>query len=63
VSADELFGELRELVGPALEELGSTELLVLDPTSCEADRQRTIGRRDGLRAVCADLVERSLASP
>jgi carboxylate-amine ligase len=29
--------------------------------SCEADRQLEVGRADGLRAVCADLVERSLA--
>jgi hypothetical protein len=29
--------------------------------SCEADRQLEVGRADGLRAVCADLVERSVA--
>jgi carboxylate-amine ligase len=33
----------------------------LDPCSCEADRQLEIGRADGLHAVCADLVERSIA--
>jgi glutamate---cysteine ligase / carboxylate-amine ligase len=33
----------------------------LDPRSCEADRQLQIGRTEGLHAVCADLVERSLA--
>lgn len=32
-----------------------------DGESCEADRQLEVGRADGLRAVCADLVERSLA--
>ena len=32
-----------------------------DGASCEADRQLEIGRSDGLRAVCADLVERSIA--
>jgi carboxylate-amine ligase len=32
----------------------------LDPSSCEADRQLEVGRADGLRAVCADLVERSI---
>jgi len=34
---------------------------VLDPTTCEADRQLEIGRAEGLAAVCADLVQRSLA--
>jgi carboxylate-amine ligase len=33
----------------------------LDPEGCEADRQLEVGRADGLRAVCADLVERSVA--
>jgi carboxylate-amine ligase len=33
----------------------------LDTESCEADRQLEVGRADGLRAVCADLVERSVA--
>jgi glutamate---cysteine ligase / carboxylate-amine ligase len=32
-----------------------------DGRSCEADRQLDVGRADGLRAVCADLVERSVA--
>jgi carboxylate-amine ligase len=32
-----------------------------DGQSCEADRQLEVGRADGLRAVCADLVERSVA--
>ena len=32
-----------------------------DGESCEADRQLDVGRADGLHAVCADLVERSLA--
>jgi carboxylate-amine ligase len=30
-----------------------------DGESCEADRQLTLGRANGLRAVCADIVERS----
>jgi glutamate---cysteine ligase / carboxylate-amine ligase len=33
----------------------------LDPETCEADRQLAIGRAKGLPAVCADLVERSVA--
>jgi carboxylate-amine ligase len=64
VSVPELAAELLELVLEAAGELGSTELLApLDASRCEADRQLEIGRRDGLAAVCADLVERSLASP
>jgi glutamate---cysteine ligase / carboxylate-amine ligase len=35
-------------------------LIGLDPNGCEADRQLEIGRADGLEAVCADLVERSI---
>ena len=33
----------------------------LDASRCEADRQLEVGRANGLRAVCADLVERSVA--
>ena len=33
----------------------------LDGLECEADRQREAGRADGLPAVCADLVQRSVA--
>jgi glutamate---cysteine ligase / carboxylate-amine ligase len=33
----------------------------LDGATCEADRQLEVGRAEGLRAVCADLVERSVA--
>ena len=32
----------------------------LDPSRMEADRQLEVGRSDGLEAVCADLVERTL---
>ena len=32
-----------------------------DGKSCEADRQLEVGRADGLNAVCADLVTRSVA--
>jgi carboxylate-amine ligase len=35
---------------------------VLDGATCEADRQLEVGRGDGLDAVCADLVQRSVAS-
>ena len=33
----------------------------LEPDRCEGDRQLEVGRADGLQAVCADLVERSVA--
>jgi len=33
----------------------------LDPSRCEADAQLEVGRVNGLQAVCADLVERSIA--
>jgi glutamate---cysteine ligase / carboxylate-amine ligase len=62
VPADELFVELREIVAPAVDELGSAGLLTFVPTRCEADLQLEIGRANGLEALCADLVERALAS-
>ena len=37
------------------------EAHAFDGESCEADRQLEVGRANGLRAVCADLVERSVA--
>jgi len=61
VRAPELARELLDLVGPAAEELGTTDLLAaLDPSTCEGERQLEIGEREGLEAVCADLVERTL---
>jgi carboxylate-amine ligase len=64
VSVPELAGELLRLTEPAARELGVTGMLAgLDGAACEADRQLELGREQGLRAVCADLVERSLASP
>src|SRR4051794_33375600 len=59
----ELARELLELVGPAAEEQGSLgEISALDLTTCEGERQLEIGEREGLQAVCADLVERTLSS-
>ena len=59
--APELARELFDLVAPAAEELGITDQLrALDPSTCEGERQLEIGERDGLEAVCADLVERTL---
>ena len=61
--ARELAGELLELVRPAAERLDSLMLLdELDADRTGADAQLELGRRKGLDAVCADLVERSLAS-
>ena len=58
VRADELYAELRELVAPAVDELGTAELVTFDPARCEADRQLELGRTRGLDAVCADVAER-----
>jgi hypothetical protein len=35
---------------------------VLDPRTCEGDRQLEIGRSRGLEAVAADAVERTVRS-
>ncbi len=62
-SVQELTTELLELVEPAARELGTEELLsVLSPSRCEGDRQLEIGRTQGLEAVAADLVERTVRS-
>lgn len=63
VAGEELFAELVQLVAPAAEALGVADLLSVDASSCEAERQLDVGRRDGLRALCAELAKRSLASP
>ena len=64
VGVEELTGELLGLLGPAVHELGSGgSLQVLDPSSCEGDRQLEVGRERGLEAVAADTAERTLRSP
>ena len=61
IRVPELARELLDLVAPAAEQLGTTdELVALDPSTCEGERQLEIGGREGLDAVCADLVERTL---
>jgi carboxylate-amine ligase len=61
IRAPELARELLELVGPAAVKLGTTaELAALETSTCEGERQLEIGEREGLEAVCADLVERTL---
>jgi carboxylate-amine ligase len=63
VGVEELTHELLALIEPAVRELGSGEALrVLDPRSCEGDRQLEIGRERGLQAVAADTAERTLRS-
>ena len=64
VPARELARELLELVEPAARELDSAELLgalTLDRT--EADEQLTVGDADGVPAVTAELVARTLRLP
>ena len=63
VGVEELTHELLALIDPAVRELGTGEALrVLDPSSCEGDRQLEVGRARGLEAVAADTAERTLRS-
>jgi glutamate---cysteine ligase / carboxylate-amine ligase len=63
VTVAELFDELLVRIGAVLRELGTDELLrVLDPRTCEGDRQLELGRSRGLEAVAADAVERTIRS-
>ena len=64
------FGPRATMIHPEREGAASVEELAdelrgrgveLDASSCEADRQLELGRADGLQAVCADLVVRSVA--
>ena len=55
----ELREELLALVGPAAQALGTGDLLAPLREASEGRRQLEIGRERGLRAVCADLVERT----
>ncbi len=62
-AASVLADELLKRVEPAARELGATELLgAFDVTRCEGDRQLELGSAGDLRAVAADIVERSLES-
>jgi glutamate---cysteine ligase / carboxylate-amine ligase len=60
VAAGELRDELLALVGPVARELGIETML--DLAEPEAAVQLEIGRSQGLEALCADLVERTLSS-
>jgi carboxylate-amine ligase len=53
VTVPELLDEVRRLIDADLP---------LDGSTCEGDRQLEIGHTEGLVAVCADLVERTVAS-
>ncbi|MBA2568663.1 MAG: YbdK family carboxylate-amine ligase [Actinobacteria bacterium] len=61
-TASELAAELIELVKPAADRLGSADLLEFDLARTEGERQRESLREGGLKAVCADLVDRTLSS-
>ncbi len=52
----ELLADLLELVRPASERLGTTELLTSLGEVAQADEQLEIGRLEGLRALCEHLV-------
>jgi carboxylate-amine ligase len=58
---DDLGAPVLDAAAPAAGELGTLELLEPLREPVEAERQLEIGRRDGLVAVAADLVERSAA--
>jgi glutamate---cysteine ligase / carboxylate-amine ligase len=63
VSVPEQAAELLELVTPAARELGGADLLdALGVDGSEGDRQLEVGRGGDLRAVCADLADRTLRS-
>jgi glutamate---cysteine ligase / carboxylate-amine ligase len=63
VQASELARELVARLGPVAGALGSAdELGSVDTETCEAEIQLAVGRERGLEALCADLVERSVAS-
>jgi carboxylate-amine ligase len=63
VPVAELYEELLARVDAVVRELGTEELLrVLDPRTCEGDRQLELGRSHGLEAVAADAVERTVRS-
>jgi len=59
----ELTRELLDLLAGRAAELGTAALMsLLVGAEPEGRRQLEVGRRDGLQAVCADVVERSLVS-
>jgi len=64
VAASELARQLLERLVPTSRDLGTASVLETLPLDrCEGDLQLEVGRRDGLRTLCADLVGRSLPLP
>jgi hypothetical protein len=47
---------------PAAEQLGTAELIAFDLRRTEGEIQRHVRSNGGLKAACADLVERTLES-
>jgi carboxylate-amine ligase len=64
LQAPELTYELLALIQPAVEQLGTVELIrTLVPNRCEGDRQLEVARAESLEAVVADVTERTVSSP
>ena len=61
-TARELAKELIALVESAAEQLGTADLIAFDLDRTEGDLQRESRKNGGLKAACADLVERTLSS-
>lgn len=61
-SARDLAQELISLVKPAAKRLGTAELISFDLEQSEGELQRRARANGGLKAACADLVERTLSS-
>jgi len=61
-TARELAKELIKFVRPAAKRLETADLIEFDLDRTEGDSQREVRREGGLKAVCADLVVRTLES-
>jgi hypothetical protein len=60
-TGSELAAELIKLVRPAAKQLGTNEFLKsFDVKRSESEQQLEVRRADGLKAVCADLVQRTV---
>jgi carboxylate-amine ligase len=60
--ARKLAKELVDLVRPAAKRLGTADLIAFDLDRTEGELQRDARANGGLKAACADLVERTLSS-
>ncbi|MGH2922083.1 MAG: carboxylate-amine ligase [Gaiellaceae bacterium] len=61
-TARELAAELMKLVHPAAKRLGTAQVIEFDLERTEGEIQREVRSEGGLKAACADLVERTLSS-